>query len=488
MEALLTFGWEGPGQQLQQSVDEKKEFPPAASREAGEIGRNRTKYPLRFVSQGQDVVMNADLPCTPEAVTWCYRIFLGRDPESDWVVQEKLHRLKAMVDICNEFVDSAEFFSAEAVQRRSDIQTNPEVCTWATRLILGLEPSPADLVGLGRLASLDEVLQTLRRKTGLQSGRLSVALNEPRKVVLLGNCQTDSLRDLLQGYTGWRVINWRERVLIDPAGQARIRRRLKQADIIITQQLSVSRFGVLATSELITAGVRPVVIPNLYFAGLYPEMTYLGSLRKRLPSPLGEYHSALACAAFLAGLTPEEALTCYDDDGLFAQAGLFDVWKANWAEYVARESRCDVKMADHLDAVSRRSPLFYTVNHPVGTVMDELTRRIVRHVTGEDPAPQLVRDYFQNNIIYPVWGPIVRRHRLLYGSPAGFYLPVPAGFCLPIRKVFLPLPDYLRQAYKLYAKRLNRVELPPIVLRLREVLSARYPIGRISFLSRESRR
>jgi hypothetical protein len=290
-------------------------------------------------------------------------------------------------------------------------------------------------------------------------------MDKPRRVVVLGNCQTDSLRELLQHYTRWQVINWREHVLVKATEQARIRQELPQADIVIMQPLSVSRFGTLGTTELIAAGMNPVVIPNLHFEGLHPEIVHFGTLGNRMPSPLGDYHSGLACAAFLAGLRPEDALDCYEDDSLFARSGLFGLWASSWSEYIARESRCDITMADYLDAAGRSRPLFYSVNHPAGEVIDELARRIVRHVTGQVVIPQLVRDALQNDIIYPVWGPIVRRHKLSYGSPPGFYLQAPRSF--------LPLLDYLRQAYVLYAKHLRNAALPARVLHLREMLSAK---------------
>jgi hypothetical protein len=409
--------------------------------------------------------MNSELRCTPEVVSWCYRLFLGREPESAWVVEDKLQRLHTLAAICDEFIDSAEFTCSETVERRLALPATPELRAWAIRLVLRIEPTAVGLSDLAQLTSVEQVLYGVRRLARIERDWPPVSMNEPRKAMLLGNCQTDSLRELLRQYTNWQVLNWREDILVDPVEQVRIRQELVQADVVITQQLHINRFGALATSELIKANIRPIVIPNLYFAGLYPELVYLGRQGQRLQSPLGDYHSGLACAAFLAGLTPEEALCCYEDDTLFERAGLFDLWASSWSDYLARELKCDVMMADYLNIGSRSRPLFYSFNHPVGAVMDELARRTIHYVTGEDAVPELMRDDLQNNVIYPVWGPIVRRQKLAYASPAGFYLPVPNGF--------LPLPDFLMQTYVLYAEGLEGVELPSPVLRLREILSER---------------
>jgi hypothetical protein len=410
--------------------------------------------------------MITELSCTSEVVIWCYRIFLGRDPEDDLVIQEKLQRIKLFQDLVNEFKTSPEFFSHEAIQRRKLIKPTTEICSWAGQLFNGEELPPPTLQILAGLPSLDDVLQTLQKQKEIQQGRFSIDPDDTCRVILLGNCQIHSLSLLLNCYTNWRVTAWREHTLISKKVQTRILNELKQADIVITQPLSTESFGVLATSYLIDNGVNPVVTPNIYFAGLYPELVYLGTLGHRVRSPIGDYHSAIACAAFLSGLCPEDTLNYFEDDELFEQTGLFDVWDDSWLELISRESKCDVKMADYLIPLSHERPLFYSVNHPIGEVMDELTRRILRLITGQNLVPMLTRDNFHDDVIYPVWGPIIRKHQLHYTTRLGFYRPA--------SKSFLPLSAYLHQVYSRYAKSLRGIELPAIVVHLRNLLTSGY--------------
>ncbi|MCX7099275.1 MAG: class I SAM-dependent methyltransferase [Methylococcales bacterium] len=48
---------------------------------------------------------------SPEAITWAYRLFLDRDPESPLVVEEKLKMLISTQDVRQEFLNSYEFNS-----------------------------------------------------------------------------------------------------------------------------------------------------------------------------------------------------------------------------------------------------------------------------------------------------------------------------------------------------------------------------------------
>jgi SAM-dependent methyltransferase len=80
-------------------------------------------------------------PCTKEAITWAYRLFLDREPENDGVIVEKAERLRSLRDLRHEFLQSEEFceknyyfptvspfnegagMSIEEVQSEADLQT-----------------------------------------------------------------------------------------------------------------------------------------------------------------------------------------------------------------------------------------------------------------------------------------------------------------------------------------------------------------------------
>lgn len=61
---------------------------------------------------------------SPEAITWGYRLFLDREPESPVVIMDKLRRLSNTQDLRQEFMNSAEFRQRSATFRALSLSGN----------------------------------------------------------------------------------------------------------------------------------------------------------------------------------------------------------------------------------------------------------------------------------------------------------------------------------------------------------------------------
>lgn len=77
---------------------------------------------------------------TEEMVRWAYRLFLGREAESQTVVEDKLSRLADTRALREEFLGSAEFLSANPGQ------FSAELVIWAYRLLLEREPENRQVI------------------------------------------------------------------------------------------------------------------------------------------------------------------------------------------------------------------------------------------------------------------------------------------------------------------------------------------------------
>ena len=78
---------------------------------------------------------------TPDAVRWAYRLFLDREPESDEVVRCHVERCGSVRELRNAFLRSPEYLALEPESWR-------EAVTWGYRLFLDREPESDDVVAL----------------------------------------------------------------------------------------------------------------------------------------------------------------------------------------------------------------------------------------------------------------------------------------------------------------------------------------------------
>lgn len=71
--------------------------------------------------------------------------------------------------------------------------------------------------------------------------------------------------------------------------QKRFRTLAESHDVTVLSFLLGDRFGEYATIRLKKAVPRLFTVTNIYFAGLHPDITYVGGQGGRLQSPLGDY-------------------------------------------------------------------------------------------------------------------------------------------------------------------------------------------------------
>lgn len=101
--------------------------------------------PFRRASRN---LIGSPVPLSPADVVWAYRIFLGREPESNDVVQERCGTNTDIKSLVAEFMASEEY-----LRRRSAL--DPKDVEWAYQSLLGRKPESAVIAELCRLSHAD---------------------------------------------------------------------------------------------------------------------------------------------------------------------------------------------------------------------------------------------------------------------------------------------------------------------------------------------
>jgi SAM-dependent methyltransferase len=85
-----------------------------------DVFRKRPRYFHEFLKN----LSGAEMPVTPEVVTWGYRFFLGREPESSQVVEERVKDCATLEELRSVFLTSHEFTQQNQAFRTPSLSGN----------------------------------------------------------------------------------------------------------------------------------------------------------------------------------------------------------------------------------------------------------------------------------------------------------------------------------------------------------------------------
>jgi len=402
---------------------------------------------------------------TIEELTWAYRIFLAREPEDAHISAISRPRDKDLPGIRKEFMTSFEYASPICLQKRQGIGVTPELIKWACRLVL-LKDVPEKLTQ--SWPNLDDLIIDLAEEYRATNRSIPSNLSINSKIVILGNCQSGPLETLLRHRGGVKHIkSYLEHSLNKETLNDADLREIESADLIISQPLLSESFGPLETKKLTGSRKNVLIIPNLYFTGMHPELVYVGSSKNRLKSQLDEYHSAIAIAAFFAGLSVKETISLYRSREFFEDCGFFDEWQESLREYLLREYVCDISLFKYLQGKAKRDLMFYTVNHPALPLLAQLASAILELFDIQPNWQTAIRDEFKFLVIYPVWTPLVGYYGLGFQNNDNFY----------VKNRPISLEKYLNLTFKDYRERTPLgVRSPEKLARIEKSIKKRFNI------------
>lgn len=249
--------------------------------------------------------------------------------------------------------------------------------------------------------------------------------------------------------------------------QASAMRRLSLADIVVHHPISDDYPVEFARTSSLRENSRivRVCVSMVFFAGLQPDIIYVGGPQDRVLSPMGDYHSRIVLLGYLTGLNPTDVLTSFDSDKLYNQLKYYDQFDLSARELVRRDLNCDIPGAPILMERVIEQPTLFTINHPMNIVFLEIIKATFKKLNLSYRS--VVVDYIQPTLAGgPVWPPsaaIHRHHKLRYESSQ--FLKTDFG-----GQRFLSIDKFINESFVAYKKAFRTLINTSIV---REMLSER---------------
>ncbi len=194
------------------------------------------------------------------------------------------------------------------------------------------------------------------------------------RIAVLSNCQHESLAIALRALLPAADVTSLDLNALpaDPAGRAQVAANLAAADHVISQDVAPD-YGPLSTRALRAGARRFHLLPAFYFGGFHPDCVTVKLDDLPVNGPTGGLHSRIVIAAFLAGLSPEEASELFNTL-VFARLGYFDALAEHSVLLIEKFAAYAIDLSNML-AKWRNAGCFMTSpNHPKMAVFLDLAR------------------------------------------------------------------------------------------------------------------
>lgn len=243
------------------------------------------------------------------------------------------------------------------------------------------------------------------------------------KLAIVGNCQVDPLRHvLLMANRELHVTCFNINHARDKHKQETISAGLSEFDFIVSQVLH-NNFGDLSSTEMRRKFSNFLAIPNIFFLGWHPDMTYLGDENGRVVGPTGEVHSVIC--AVMADSFVSSRVDNRDVSKFLKQFDtLFDYFMESHDSFNAsktalrkRFEESDLGFLEFEKEVRFLEPFMLTHNHPTNRALVILSLMILKNLglASQFETQQLI-DFVPNPLTNQVmWSPI---HSEYANSPA----------------------------------------------------------------------
>lgn len=193
-------------------------------------------------------------------------------------------------------------------------------------------------------------------------------------------------------------------------------------DFVVATPLS-DAYGEISSNRISDHFRAVCKIPVIYFAGLHPDLTYIGGLGKRLQGPLGDYHSKIVVASYFLGVDQSVVVSAFSDN-VFGALGYYSVFDQSLRALQEREKDVDVPVSDIVISKVRDGLPMYSVNHPSSLVIGPFAARLADYLAKSAgveltkwPAGYGVQDGLARSAVFPVYPPIASR----FSCPAGSF-------------------------------------------------------------------
>ena len=252
------------------------------------------------------------------------------------------------------------------------------------------------------------------------------------RVAFIGNCQVEAIAGILEhksNYTNFHEIqqvlvihNISRSELLDFYDQS-----LKDLDILYCQHISdgyrldsedeggISVFSLNYVREIAPSTCRIVVLPNMYFSGYFPEMTYLYDEQGKHVVRYGiSYHDKNVINRYVETKCLNAIIYTSDfyDADFYDEEYIMKRLETNWEQMEKRELYCDVKIYPYIRDNYSKIRLFNTINHPTGHLLTIVCRKLMDYINLDCEVD--FSDHGLDDVVFPIYESVTKVLRLKF--------------------------------------------------------------------------
>ena len=243
---------------------------------------------------------------------------------------------------------------------------------------------------------------------------------------------------------------------------------LHDCPIVFSHHLA-DDFGPLSTDVLRHSHDNFHMVPNIAFTGFHPDCIYLNDGRRVYQSPMQDYHSAIAAAAFALGADAGTAVRLFNDN-VYRKLGYFEEFTKARAFLGQTIAEAALNVSMEWPQWMTRAPFMHSINHPKGFVLASIAKLMAVKTKLMWYTPSFLDPVYDALSIDPVWPVYPELGAAL--KVQGSYLFKRNGgpdFATG-RGVFITLQEFVAESYAAYASYPAEAFTVPEVERVRRVL------------------
>jgi hypothetical protein len=213
------------------------------------------------------------------------------------------------------------------------------------------------------------------------------------KLVIVGNCQITYIGERLrQGLSQNSEIYIPKAIhLISDEGIIELHQKVAKCDYLVVQPISDDYRGSIGLGtnylkNILQNDAQSIVIPNLYFGGVFPTFGYLSDkndnrilTRDKLwegqKPPFSDYHDYLMVISANKGLSSSEFISLVNSS--LPVKLIEKLFEESYNKLEKRDRACDVKATVLFDSADFSPNNFSSFNHPSNALMDNLAAAIL---------------------------------------------------------------------------------------------------------------
>lgn len=139
--------------------------------------------------------------------------------------------------------------------------------------------------------------------------------------------------------------------------------------LILAQPLGIERHALSKEALLARFGNdRTFFFMNLYFHGLFPDVTTLGDAATPVIGPMGSNHSRIALGGWMEGLDEARILALFNTRSLI-RLKYPEFFEESVKDLLTREVNCDTSFVNEMVSLLRIVFVFYSFNHPTPALL-----------------------------------------------------------------------------------------------------------------------